>query len=384
MFAKTVMGKFLTFFIIIHIGWGQNQDIKHLVQLGQYAKAIDGFNKIEIPTTENKLSLAKAYCAKGMTSDCLKTYEMALTGSPPDKFLTSKFQYARLLQTQKKFDESDSLYTALLQTLPNHAEILYQKGKIADAQHKIGYHEFYLDALVYDPKHIKAAHEVVRYFMEVDNLVIAKNICFKTLDLVPNTPRLINLTAQIFYREKNWQTGLKYIEKLETLKADLPKFIYKIKGNIYLNLEQPENALKAFKKAFLKDQNDIDLALKIAETYLYLNDHKKAIRYLMIYELKRDTSMWKFNFLMGKYNLKKQKYKIAFYHFQKAYDENNNHEDSQYYRAVAADYAFDDKSKVLDYYTNYIETYEDEKDAKYINTALKRETEIRRELFMKK
>ena len=93
--------------------------------------------------------------------------------------------------------------------------------------------------------------------------------------------------------------------------------------------------------------------------------------------------MWKFNFLMGKYNLKKQKYKIAFYHFQKSYDEIINHEDSQYYRAVAADYAFEDKSKVLDYYTNYIETYEDEEDAKYINTALRRETEIRRELFMK-
>ena len=247
------MGKFLIFFIIIHIGWGQNQDIEDLVQLGQYAKAIDGFNKLETPTTENKLSLAKAYCAKGIEFIMHKNYQNALKDAEADEFLTSKFQYAKLLQAQKDFDRADSLYSALLKTLPDHAEILYQKGKIANAQNKIGYHEFYLEALLYDPKHIKAAHEVVRYFMEVDNLVIAKNICFKTLELVPNTPRLINLTAQIYYREKDWKTGLKYIEKLETLKADLPKFIYKIKGNIYLNLEQPDNAVKAFKKAFLKD-----------------------------------------------------------------------------------------------------------------------------------
>jgi hypothetical protein len=43
-----------------------------------------------------------------------------------------------------------------------------------------------------------------------------------------------------------------------------------------------------------------------------------------------------------------------------------------------------DKSKALDYYTNYIEFFEDEKTSKYVDLALRRETEIRRELFMKK
>ncbi|MBS3738812.1 tetratricopeptide repeat protein [Mesohalobacter halotolerans] len=360
------------------------QTLDDYVQLGQYAKAIEGYSKLENPSTTDKLVLAKAYCAKGMYADCKETYQNALKSTKADAFLTSRFQYAKLLKTQKQYKTADSIYTNLLDIMPNHPEILYQKGKIADALKQMAYHQFYLDALSYDPKHIKAAHEATRYFMAVDNLKLAKKISQKTLELVPNTPKLINLRAQIFYREDNWQMAIKYIDKLETLKSDLPKFIYDIKGNSYLKLNEPKKALIAFQNAFIKDNQDLQLCLKLSEIHLYLKEPKKAIPYLLIYEKLRDTSMWRFNFLMGKYHMQNQDYKIAFYQFQKSYDENWHHEDSQYYRALAADYAFEDKSKVLDYYMNYIETYEDEKDAKYLNAALRRETEIRRELFMKK
>ena len=361
----------------------QAQSLDDYVQLGQYAQAIEGFSLLENPTMTDKLAIAKAYCAKGMNAECLKTYQNALKLTKADEYLTSKFQYAQLLKTQKLYQKADSIYTNLLKIMPEHAEILYQKGKIAEALNKDAFHQFYLDALLYDPKHIKAAHEASRFFIQVDNLKLAKKICQKTLDIVPDTPRLINLMAQISYKEEDWQTSLNYIEKLETLKTDLPKFIYDIKGNNFLKLNKPKEAVIAFEKAFFKDDSDYQLCLKIGEIYIYLDKPQKAIRYLMQYERLKDTSMWKFNFLMGKYYLQNQKYRMAFYQFQKSYDENINHEASQYFRAVAADNFMDDKSDALDYYTNYIETYEDAKDAKYINIALRRETEIRRELFMK-
>lgn len=369
--------------LVVQTFWSQAQSLDDYVQLGQYAQAIDSYAELKTPTTTDKLALAKAYCAKGMTKSCLETYEDALKTTKADAFLRSKFQYANLLQTQNDNKKADSLYTDLLQIMPEHAEILYQRGEIAKALSNEAYHQFYLDALLYDSKHIKAAHEATRYFMQVENLKIAKKICQKTLDQVPNTPRLINLMAQIYYREEDWQTSLDYINQLEALKEDLPKFIFKIKGNIFLNLNQPDQAVIAFEQAFFKDDSDIDLCLKIAETYLFLDQPDKANRWLVQYEMKKDTSMWRFNFLKGKYFMKNHNYEYAFYLFEKSYKENINHEDSQYYRAVAADYAFEDKSKVLDYYTNYIQTYEIEEDAKYLNSALKRETEIRRELFMK-
>ncbi len=359
------------------------QSLDDYVQLGEYAKAIDGFYEIQNPTTQDELTLAKAYCAKGMTIKCLNTYKKALKNTNTDAFLTSKFKYAKLLKIQNYYKKADSVFTELLRIMPEHAEILYQKGKIADALNKDAFQQFYLDALLHDPKHIKAAHEASRFYMRIDNLKMAKMICLKTLDLVPNTPRLINLLAQISYREEDWQTSLNYIKKLETLKPDLPKFIYDIKGNIYLKLNELEAAVKAFQKAFSKDNEDYKLCIKIAEIYLYLNKPNKSIKYLMLYERMRDTSMWRFNFLMGKFYLQNQEYRSAFYQFQKSYDENINHEPSQYFRAVAADNFMEDKSKALDYYTNYIETYEDVEDAKYLELALRRETEIRRELFMK-
>lgn len=359
------------------------QKIKDYVELGQYNLAIESYSNLENPSISDQLFVANAYCSKGMYKLCKDNYNKALKNTKPDEYLTSKFQFAKLLQGQNSLIRADSLYTSLLKIMPEHAEILYQKGKIAKALNKPAYHQFYLDALLYDSKHIKAAHEASRYFMEVDNLKLAKTICEKTLDLVPNTPRLINLMAQIYYRENQWLKSLEYIETLEKLKADLPKFIYQIKANNYLKIKQPRNAVVAFKKAFILDDKDAELCLKIAETYLFLNEYNKARRYLMRYELLRDTSMWEFNYLLGKYYLEKQDYRMAFMQFQKSFDENINHEASQYFRAVAADNFMKDKSKALDYYTNYIETYEDEKNAIYIDVAVRRETELRRELFMK-
>ncbi len=367
-------------FIIFNI---KAQKIKDYVDLGQYNLAIEAYSKLENPSTSDQLLVANAYCSKGMYKLCKDNYNQALKKTKPDEYLTSKFQYARLLQGQNSLIRADSLYTSLLKIMPEHAEILYQKGEIAKALNKPAYHQFFLDALLYDAKHIKAAHEASRYFMEVDNLNLAKSICEKTLDLVPNTPRLINLMAQIYYREKQWQKSLEFIQFLESLKSDLPKFIYQIKGNNYLNLQQHQKAVIAFKTAFVLDNKDAELCLKIAETYLFLNENNKARRYLMRYELLRDTSMWEFNYLLGKYYLEKQDYRMAYMQFEKSYDENINHEASQYFRAVAADNFMEDKSKALDYYTNYIETYEDEKNAIYFDVAVRRETELRRELFMK-
>jgi len=361
----------------------QAQNIQDYVDLAQYNLAIENYSELEEPSVSEQLSVAKAFCAKGMYKACLDNYQAALIKTAPKEQLISKLQYAKLLQNRKIFKKSDSIYNSLLKVMPEHAEILYQKGKIAEALNKPAYHQFFLDALLYDTKHIKAAHEASRYFMEVDNLKMAKKICSKSLELVPNTPRLVNLMAQIHYRENQWQKSLEYIQVLENLKTELPTFICKIKGNNYVKLNQLEKAIIAFEKAFILDNKDAKLCLKIAETHLLLKHYKKAIRYLMRYELLRDTSMWEFNYLLGKYYLEKQDYRMAFMQFQKSYDENINHEASQYYRAVAADGFMKDKSKALDFYTNYIETYEGEKDAQYLELALRRETEIRRILFMK-
>jgi Tfp pilus assembly protein PilF len=318
-----------------------------------------------------------------MTLECIKTYDEALKKTDQTAFLKSKFQYARILQTQNKFSKADSIYSSLLEIMPDHAEILYQKGKIAQGFEKLGYHQFFLDALLHDPTHIKAAHEASRYFMEVENLKMAKSICLKTLEKVPHTPRLINLLAQIHYREDDYKTSLGYIQELEDLKSDLPKFIYEIKGNAFLKLNQQENALDAFKTAFLKDRFDYKLCLKIGEIALLLKDLDKAEKYFMNYKILRDTSMWEYHFLMGKLHMEKERYRLAFFQFEKVLKEKVGHEGARYYRAVAADNFAEDKSYVLDYYTNYIEFFEDEKDAKYVDIALRRETEIRRELFMK-
>ena len=358
------------------------QNIKDYYEIGEYAKAVAAFSKIDNPTTEDRIVLAKVYAAKGMTLECMQTYNDALIETKKSDFLKSKFQYAKILQTQNKLAKADSIYSALLEIMPEHAEILYQKGKIAKAYEKLAYHQYFLDALLYDQTHIKAAHEASRYFMEVDNLKMAKNICLKTLKKVPNTPRLINLLAQIHYREEDYKTSLAYIQELETLKTDLPKFIYEIKGNNYSKLGLYKDALSAYEQAFKKGNKDYVLALKIAEISIQLDKFDKASKYLMIYRMFKDTSMWEFNYLMARVNMHRKNYRMAFYEFQKAYNENVNHEASLYYRAVAADNFMEDKSKALDYYTNYIETYEDEKGAKFIELALRREAEIRRTLFM--
>lgn len=360
------------------------QSLEDLYQIGQYSQAIEAFKTIAQPSSDDQIILAKSYCAKGMTKDCLDMYKEALADVETEAFLIAKFNYAKLLQSQKRMKEADSLYGSLLSVMPNNAEFLYQRGKVGEAMKIQAYHQYFLNALSVDSTHIKAAHEATEYFIKVENYELAKQIAESTLQIVPNTPRLVNLMAQIYYRQEKWTESLAYISKLQDLKSDLPKFIFEIKGNNFLKLQKPTEALKAFKQAFKLDNKDPQICLKLGELYLTLEQPKKAVTYLHMYRYLRDTSMWEYNYQMGNYFMQTKGYRMAFRYFDNAHDENIHHEASHYYRAVAADNYMEDKSKVLDYYTNYIETWEDEKNVKYKDLAIRRATDIREELFMEK
>lgn len=358
------------------------QSSEDLYQVGQYTKAIEAFKAIEQPTSADKIILAKSFCAKGMTKDCLYMYKEALVEVETEAFLIAKFNYAKLLQSQKRLKEADSLYSILLSVMPDNAEFLYQRGRVGEALKSKAFHQYFLDALSVDSTHIKAAYEATEYFIKVENYELAKQIATKTLQNVPDTPRLVNLLAQVNYRQEKWTESLKYINRLEILKSDLPKFIFEMKGNNYLKLQNPMAAADAFQKAFKLDNKDPQLCLKLGELYLTLEEPKKAMPYLHNYRYLRDTSMWEYNYQMGNYFMQTKGYQMAFRYYDLCHKENVHHEASQYYRAVAADNFMKDKSKVLDYYTNYLETWESEKDTQYKNLATRRATDIRKELFM--
>ena len=358
------------------------QTLEDYYNTGEYSKAIDVFKTIDQPTIEDQIVLAKSYCAKGMNSNCVGTYQAALQNAEPGKYVVAKFNYAKLLKNQKAYKPSDSIYKELLVEMPDNAEFHYQRGKIAEVLDQEAYHQHFLKALTYDPTHIKSAQEASIYFLKVDNFKKATEIATKALQNVPNTPGLIGVLAQISYKQENWSESLGYILQLEQLKEDLPVFIYKLKGNNYLKLNKFNDAANAYKVAFAMDNKDPEICLKLGEIYLLEKQPEKARRYLSFYNLLRDTSMWEYNYQMGQYFMQKKSPQMAFRYFELTHQENVNHEAAQYYRAVAADNFMEDKSKALDYYTNYIQTWQVEKDAKYIELALRRAQDIREELFM--
>jgi tetratricopeptide (TPR) repeat protein len=369
--------------LLLVITYGLNaQTLEELYNTGQYTKAIEVFKTIEEPSVDEQILLAKVYCAKGMNSRCIETYDKALTSTEPKDNLVAKFNYAKLLQTQKDYKSADSIYTELLKEIPDNAEFHYQRGKIGMSLDQEAYHQHFLTALSYDPSHIKSAQEASIYFIKVDNFDKAKEIAAKTLQKVPGTPRLIGILAQVSYRQEKWNESLNHILKLEQLKEALPVFVFKLKGNNYLKLNRQEDAIEAYKKAFAMDNKDPEICLKLGEIYLANDQPKKARRYLSIYNYLRDTSMWEYNYLMGQYFMQEKQHRMAFRYFELTLKENINHEAAQYYRAVAADNYMEDKSKALDYYTNYIQTWQVEDEAKYIELALRRAQDIRQELFM--
>jgi len=373
--------KQLTIFLLLSFGVNA-QSLDAYYNTGEYAKAIDAFRIIEDPSVEDQIVLAKAYCAKGMNSKCVETYQVALEHTDPNAFIVAKFNYAKLLQTQNAFKASDSIYQQLLLELPDNAEFYYQRGKIGQALKQDAYHHYFLTALSHDSTHIKSAQQASIYFLKVENFKKAKEIASQALQKVPDTPRLISVLAQIAYKQGNWRESLTYILQLEQLKEGLPVFIYKLKGNNYLKLNEVEASIGAFKTALKLDKQDYEICLKLGELYLIAKQPDQALKYLSLYPRLKDVSMWEYNYQMGQFYMQNKKYQLAFMKFESAHQENVYHEAAQYYRAVAADNFMKDKSKALDYYTNYIQTWQVEKDAQYIELALRRAQDIRQELFM--
>ena len=106
------MRMFLLFLLLIMGSKAQN--LEELYNTGQYTKAINAFDSLQQPTIADQIFLAKSFCAKGMNEDCVNTYQKALEHTESNAHLVAKFNYAKLLQTQKKYKAADSIYQKLL------------------------------------------------------------------------------------------------------------------------------------------------------------------------------------------------------------------------------------------------------------------------------
>jgi tetratricopeptide (TPR) repeat protein len=97
----------------------------------------------------------------------------------------------------------------------------------------------------------KGIELILKYYHE-GNLVQAEKISRKILRKKPDTPDVLHLLGIIRYQLRDFDSGIKHIEKALHINPNLIE-AYNNLGNIYQEIKQPEKAIQCYRKALQLD-----------------------------------------------------------------------------------------------------------------------------------
>ena len=126
---------------------------------------------------------------------------------------------------------------------------LHEKGNLQQAK------KIYEEVLTVNPNCFDALRLLGNIYAELGDIIIARNLLYKALDMDNINPYLLNSLANVEYELDNFQDSLKLYDRAIQIKSDLIE-AHNGKANVYLKLELPEAAIEHLKKCIFFDSRN--------------------------------------------------------------------------------------------------------------------------------
>ena len=323
-----------------------------------YTKAISHY-KLSTSTKEVQVKMAKAYAALGNYSSALVHYENALAFKANDALLT--YDYGKLLYITKQYKRALEVFESLIAIDASNPNYYYEQGIILEKLNDTTAQAKYLKVFRLDPFHQKAIYKIAKhYLIKRKHDSVAHYVAAGLKNYTDNID-LINIKAQNFYWQNNFEKAAVAFETLLSL-GEHTEFIYEKLSLCYAEMYQYHKAISNRKLALQYNPNDAVAMYVIGTYYEILKDYEAAEQYitkaLIILDRPLDAEYRK---LATIYN-RQEKYKEALSTLKKAIAENPNDEFSHFYMANT-------KYKYYASYDEKIKAFEDFKQ-KFPNSAL--------------
>ncbi|WGK66209.1 tetratricopeptide repeat protein [Croceiramulus getboli] len=359
-----------------------------LYQIGDYSRAIQLLNSLP-PKNPTLLSrLARAYQSQGNDVQAMEHYRRAI--ALDSSLIVSRDALGKLLISNAQFQEAATLYESLLDAYPKNAQFHYQRARAyqylatRDTVQPLIYDQWAIDAfskaVALDSSHFKAMYELGKIELKARNYPMVEQLGKKVLAQAPDHIEMLGLMGQNYSARQFYRDAIPYYERLLDL-GQRSQFLHEKLGMAYYQTRFYELAVEQYLAALAYAPQDDQLHLILAKLYGHLSNLERAEYHAKQALFYKDLPLDEEYFTLGNTYKLQKKFGSAIAQFQKALEENPDHEKAFYALAVSADNYYKDRKAVIALYENYLEKYGDR------NPYLKQLTEervtmLREEVFM--
>ncbi len=350
-----------------------------LYTVGKYNEAIDILKKIDQKSDKVYLKLATIQRNKGMNTEALKNYEIALENNP-DRILPA-IDYGELLLTSNKLNRADSVFKSLTERYPDNAGFRYRLGLVHEKQQDSTAMDDFFKSLELDSTHQGALYKTAKFQLQKGKHFEAAKLAKTGLKVNPDNVSLLSILGQSYSTSFQFEKAIEPFEKLIAL-GEESEFILEKLGRAYRALGRTKSAIRIYK--MMLEINDMNSAVhsNLGAQYIKLDEIEKAQQHFTMALLIKKQPVDR-EFLNIGLTFKMQKdYKNAIRNFEMALEENPDNERAMLERAIAADAYFEDKGNILNYYQQYLDKYEKIGNERMIEMAKFRKQELQREIHL--
>ena len=369
-----------------------------LYAMGNYAQAIQQYERIKNKDAKTLFKLARGYKGKGLKSKAITYYKKSLEKDKNQSI--AQTEYGRLLLSSARFSVADTVFRDLIKKHPNNPEYYYLLGKTIKAikakdtfsfdirikvkgEERIETaEEAFAKAIQLDSTHQKAVFELSKIYLGKNEYPIVEKITKVALEAEPENVEILGVLAQNYFHRGWWEEAIDMFSKL----VDLGKgnaFIHNRLGRSYYKKRIYDKAIEQYEILLNFDDEDWGTHLILAKLYNYGIDEEKALDHAKKALYFKDLPLDDVYFTTSRIYEAKKQFPESMKVLQKAIKENPENLEAHYAIAIAADNYYEDKEAVLKKYEIAAEKYRKGKKSPYLIKLIEnRITDLKREIFM--
>ena len=352
-------------------------------KVSNHSKAIEYYKKIYVlqPSDKIKEQIGRSYQFSGNADKAIELYNEILKENPNNLLL--KYTLAKLYISERKIERGIKLLEELGEEDKANPNYFYQLGIAYEKLGRKGFHKSinsFLKAYKVDSLHLRSIYNLAKFYRKLKFKDSTSLFIDKGLKINPKSINFNQLKAQDAFLNKNFETSLIHLKKLEDL-GFKTKFTSKLYGLVYLNMKDYKNAEIHFKKAKKMDFQDRGIAYNLGLAYEGLHEYKSAMFQFMMSTHVPKEPLGKNYLKLGMMHLALKEPKRALRSFEKGLENEPSNHDLLYQLSLVSDSYYKDKKIALKNYEEYIDRFEN-RDKEQSDFAKRRIKEIKKALFI--
>ena len=223
-------------------------------RLNRLPEAVGALNraaKIDSEDLQSHYLLALIYSSEREYDKAAEEYEKILTKfSKNDPNNIEIYGYlGQLYYSQQKYDKAIEQFKKILAIEPKNADVMYMLGSLyLEVSDRTSAIDQFKKAIEVDPEHDGCLNSLGYVYAEDGvNLDQAQDLVQRALKINPESGAYLDSLGWVYYKKGLYQEALAYLQKADNFIKD--PVIYDHLGDVYLQLNEIENARKYWKLA---------------------------------------------------------------------------------------------------------------------------------------